>query len=459
MNPRTSVLVVDDERFVRESLAEVLAAEGWQVLTAENATAAARVIEESDLDAIVTDLKMPSGDGLSLLALANERGVAVPIVVITGHGTVAEAVAAMKAGAFDFLQKPVDPEELVLLVRRAIEHHGLLAEVRRLRERMRQREPRVLVGSSPALAAVRAEIARVAKSDAPVLITGESGTGKELAASEIHRLSAHADAPSVRVDCAAISEEMFESELFGHRRGSFPGAAADRAGRFAEAEGGTLVLDEVGALKPGQQAKLLRVLESGEYQVVGDPRRRYTTARVIATSNQGLGELVQQGALRADLYYRLARFPITMPPLRAHMEDLPEIAEHLIARAQYKERAFESTTRPRLSAEALEVLGSYGWPGNVRELRNVIERALILAGEAPITTELLQGILESALPSRPAVDAGDLHLRRNLDAAEKELVLRALARSQGKKKEAALMLGVDPRNLGYYLRKHKITDA
>jgi len=456
---RPSVLVVDDERFVRESLAEVLEAEGFRVLAAEGARAAVRVLAEESVSAIVTDLKMPAGDGLALLAEAKSREVGVPILVITGHGTVADAVAAMKAGAFDFLQKPVDPDELVLLVRRAVEHHGLVAEVRMLRERMREREPGVLVGRSRALATVREGIAQVAGTDACVLIGGESGTGKEVAAAEIHRLSARSAKSLVRVDCAAVSEELFESELFGHKQGAFAGAASDRAGRFAEAEGGTLVLDEVGALKPSMQAKLLRVLESGEYQMLGDPRTRYATARVIATTNQDLAALVQEGTFRADLYYRLDRFPIEMPPLRAHMEDLPEIAEHLLARAQYKERAFESTSRPRIPAETLEVLASYAWPGNVRELRNVLERALIVAGKGPLAPDLFRGILESAAPSRPLADAEDLHLRRNLDAAEKEIVQRALARSAGKKKEAALMLGIDPRNLGYYLRKHKITEG
>jgi two-component system NtrC family response regulator len=354
------------------------------------------------------------------------------------------------------VQKPVDPETLILLVRRAVEHHGLLAEVRALRARARERESRALVGHSPAIASIRARIAQVARSDATVLISGESGTGKELAAYEIHRLSPRGERAYVAVDCAAANPELFESELFGHRKGSFAGASADRVGRLAEAEGGTLVFDEVAALGLPLQSKLLRVLEGGEYTVLGESRQRLATARVIATTNQDLEALVASGAFRADLYWRLAQFPVVMPPLRAHMEDLPEIAEHLLARAQHKSRAFETSLAPRLSPEVLEVLGSYSWPGNVRELRNVLERALILCGDRPLEAELLRGILESAPPARQSSPTADLALRRNLDAVEKELVLAALARSQGVKKEAAHMLGIDPRNLGYYLRKHRI---
>ena len=456
MSRQEGVLVVDDERFVRESLAEILGAEGLRVRTAASAREAVSLLGEDSFSAIVTDLKMPSGDGLALLGSARELGVAVPIVVITGHGTVSDAVAAMKSGAFDFVQKPVDPEALVRLVRRAIEHHGLLAEVRALRARAREREARALVGHSGPIAAVRSKLAQVARSDATVLISGESGTGKELAAYEIHRLSPRGERAYVAVDCAAANPELFESELFGHRKGAFAGATADRTGRYAEAEGGTLVFDEVGALGLPLQSKLLRVLEGGEYTVIGEARQRLATARVIATTNQDLEALVTSGAFRADLYWRLAQFPVAMPPLRAHMEDLPEIAEHLLARAQHKERAFETSLAPRLSPEVLEVLGSYAWPGNVRELRNVLERALILCGDRPLEAELLRGILESAPPARQPAGSTDLQLRRNLDAVEKELVLAALARSQGVKKEAAHLLGIDPRNLGYYLRKHRI---
>jgi DNA-binding NtrC family response regulator len=456
---KSHILIVDDERFVRDSLAEMLSAEGFRVATASNGAEALKQLSSGSFDAIVSDLRMQKGDGLQLLSEAKSRAIETPIVLITGVGTVAEAVAAMKAGAFDFLQKPVEAEELTLAVRRAVEHKRLLSEVQHLRDRARsERETASLVGGSVAMNAVRARIAQVAPTDATVLLTGESGTGKELAANEIHRTSRRAPSPIVRVSCAAIPAELFESELFGHRKGAFAGATLEREGRFAEAEGGTLVLDEVGALAKPTQATLLRVLETGEYQVLGESGARFASARVIAITNEDLAAAVKNNAFRADLYYRLNVFPIEMPPLRAHIEDVREIAEHLLARIAGPAR--------RLDTQAVEVLASYGWPGNVRELRNVMERAVILYGASSrsspsspsyIDASLVRSLLEAG-PSTPPAGRAELHLRRNLDAVEREILLRALAASQGKKKEAAQLLGIDPRNLGYYLRKHAISD-
>jgi two-component system response regulator AtoC len=360
----------------------------------------------------------------------------------------------MKAGAFDFLQKPIDPEELLLLARRAAEHRRLLAEVASLRATVRGlRAPRILVGSSSRMARAKEAIAKVAPTDATVLLLGESGTGKELAAEEIHRSSARASRPFRRVHCASISDEALESELFHAERGA-----------FADAEGGTLVLDEVGVLSAGMQMKLLRLLEAGEARRAGTPTAHGPDVRVVATTNEDLAARVKAGTFRSDLYFRLNVFPIDMPPLRDHREDVPEIAEHLLAWAREQR---PGTARPagalRPTPEALEVLASYGWPGNVRELRNVLERAAIVAGDAEIDAQLVRGVLESApatpLPEEMREGARQFHLRKNLDAVERELVLRALAHTQGKKKEASLLLGIDPRNLGYYLRKHKITDT
>lgn len=456
MSSGPRVLIVDDEAFVRDSLSEVLKSEGFRTRTASGAVEAARLLDKETCEAIVTDLRMPSGDGLSLLAEAKRRGVAIPIIVITGVGTVAEAVAAMKAGAFDFMQKPVDPDELVLLVRRAVEHRALLAEVRKLRDTVEDlRGPIALAGSSPAMAQVKNSIAQVAPTDATVLLTGESGTGKEVAAEQIHRQSARAAKGSTWVHCATLLEEHFESELFGHKKGAFAGALADRIGKFAEAEGGTLVLNEIGGLSPGMQAKLLRVLETGEYQLIGDATLQHADVRVIAITNEDLSAKVKAGAFRSDLYYRLNLFPIEMPALRNHKQDIAEIGEHLLGRVRSTK---ELAGRVRLTHEAIEVLGSYGWPGNVRELRNVLERAVIVSGKGELDAELFANILESTLSSPAPREPREFHLRSNLDAAEREIVLRALAQSKGKKKEAANLLGIDPRNLGYYLRKHKITD-
>jgi DNA-binding NtrC family response regulator len=450
MNPGPSVLIVDDEAFVRDSLSEVLAAEGWRTHTAVGAREAVELLSGQRVDVIFTDLRMPGGDAFLLLEQARAGAVEIPIIVITGVGTVSEAVRAMKAGAFDFLQKPVDPEELVLLARRAAEHRRLLSEVKSLRDTIQGlRAPRVLVGSSERMARVRGLISQVAPTDTAVLITGETGTGKELAAEEIHRQSRRATRPLRRVHCAAVSEGAFENELFGRDRGA-----------LAEAEGGTLVLDEIGVLTPALQTKLLRVLETGEYQSPGDPTVHVADVRLIAITNEDLPGRVKSGSFRADLFYRLNVFPIPMPPLREHREDVPGIVDHFLdwARRQLPGAA-TSAAAPRIGTEALEVLSSYGWPGNVRELRNVLERAAILAGERELDAALVRGILESALSAPLSSAPRELHLRKNLDAAEREIILRALAQTQGKKKEAALLLGIDPRNLGYYLRKHGIADA
>ena len=470
-----TVLLVDDEAFVRDSLAEIVAAEGFRVLSADGVPAAVKLLRTETVQAIVTDLRMPSGDGIALLGEAKNLGVNVPIVVMTGMGTVADAVAAMRGGAYDFLQKPVEPEQLVLLLRRALEHYALQRDVRNLQSALeRTGDDRSFAGDSAATKKILESAGQVAASEATVLVTGESGVGKELVAEEIHRRSRRASKPLVRINCAAVPDQLFESEFFGHRRGAFTGAIADRAGRFAEAEGGTLILDEIGTLKPEMQAKLLRVLESGEYQCIGEARTRRADVRVIAITNEELERRVKEGQFRADLYYRLAIFPIEVPPLRKRKDDLPALTSALLARLRGR-RGDQAQAVDRLSPAALEVLASHDWPGNVRELRNVLERALITAGGATPDAALFRTLLEPALlagspagssasgagpvaasSAEAAAAADEHHLRTNLDAAEKALVLKALAKADGVKKDAAGLLGIDPRNMGYYFRKHGI---
>ena len=485
MTSRHTVLVVDDEPFVRQSLQDMLQGEGLRVVAAEDPRAARKLLASEPVDLVLADLQMPQGGGLALLDEVAAQGAGLPVIVITGVGTIASAVAAMKAGAFDFLQKPIDPGQLLLQIQRALEHRRLLADLSYLRRAADDRgAPERLVGDSPAMARLRETIEQVARSDATVLITGESGTGKELVADQIHRAGTRAARHLVRVNCAAVPEAHFESEFFGHRKGAVPGATSARAGRFAEAEGGTLVLDEIGTLRPEMQAKLLQVLEGGEYQVVGESRTRRSDVRVIAVSNEPLAARVQAGSFRPDLYYRLSIVPIEVPPLRQHKEDLPAIAAHLMQRLVATRAAGARATVqaaglapaaavaagdvPALSPATLELLAAYDWPGNVRELRNLFERALILSGGHAPDERLYRSLLESSLPDSGATGGGvgaggsggkgDLHLRTRLDATEKEIVLAALARSEGKKKEAAHLLGIDPRNLGYYLRKHDIKD-
>ncbi|HKE00496.1 MAG TPA: sigma-54 dependent transcriptional regulator, partial [Planctomycetota bacterium] len=418
--------------------------------------------DETDLDAILSDLKLPDGDALELLRRAADHRPNVPTVVFSGVGTVAHAVEAMKAGALDFLSKPVDPGALLAVVRRAVEHHGLVEEVRRLKAAV---PPEVMqariIGSSRALQDVLALARRAAATDARVLLQGESGTGKELLALEIHRASRRARRPFVRVNCGAIPESLFESEMFGHKRGAFTGASEERLGVFAEAHGGTIALDEVGALPLEAQAKLLRVLETGEYARVGESRPRHADARVIAITNEDLAERVRAGSFREDLYFRLNVVPIVVPPLRDRKEDLPELSAHLLERIARR----DGGPARRLAPSAAEVLARHDWPGNVRELRNVLERATIVGPGGPIAAETLDGILAAGFlrsddaEGADAIRLGDdLHLRSRTEAFQREVIREALARSGGVRKECARLLGVDARNLAYYIRKHGLAE-
>ncbi len=450
MSTKIGVLIVDDEAYVRDSLAELLRAEGMRVATANGATEALDVLAKKRFDVIVTDLRMPSGDGIALLEESRAAGIAIPILVITGVGTVAEAVAAMKAGAFDFLQKPVDPDELALLVRRAAERRELEAEVASLRRTVARLEtPQHVVAASPAMSRVMQRVQQVAATDTTVLVRGESGVGKELIATEIHRRGARARGPFVVLDAASINEDSFDGVLFGVRGGD--------GGRIAEAEGGTLVLDNVGALPPSVQARFLRVIESRNYQQPGSGREREADVRWIATTAEDLKQRVAQNSFRSDLLFRIAGFPIDVPPLRERLEDVPELGSLFLA-ASRSRIAGTRQAAEALEAEVLELLTSYAWPGNVRELANALERAAILSEGRPLDTELLRDVLEISVAPRPALAGAEWNLRRNLDQLERSLVLKCIAKTRGKKREACDLLGIDARNLGYYVRKHKIRE-
>jgi len=454
MKPSERVLLVEDEEFVRESMTEVLEAEGLGVTCARTVAEAREVLAKERVDLVLTDLRLPGGDGMQLLGGEEDAG-GPPVVMITGHGTVDDAVVAMKQGAYDFLQKPIAPEQLSIVVRRALEHGRVVRELHRLRDSVdRERSGRSLVGSSARMQGVRDLVAQVAPTSATVLIRGESGTGKELAAAEVHRLSDRAQGPLVLVNCAAVPTSLFESEFFGHRRGAYSGAHADREGRFAEAAGGTLVLDELHTLSAEVQAKLLRVLETGEYQMLGESRTRVVDTRIVAVTNMDLEQLIDDGSFRSDLYYRLNVFPLELPPLREHKEDLPEIAAELLARGG----KVAGGGSVELDADALSLLGAYDWPGNVRELRNVLERAAILSLPGKrIEADVLRRVLAPP-PGRAGAEPRTLNLRERLEATERDLLREALARSGGSRKEAARMLGLDPKNMSYYLRKHDLAD-
>jgi len=450
LSTKIGVLVVDDEAYVRDSLAELLRSEDMRVATAGGAEEALAILARKRFDVIVTDLKMPSGDGIALLEESRAVGIAIPILVITGLGTVSEAVAAMKAGAFDFLQKPVDPDELVLLVRRAAERRALEVEVASLRREVaRLGTPQYLVARSPAMSRTVQLIDQVAPTDSTVLVRGESGSGKDLVAAEIHRRSPRAHGPFVVIDASSLTEDSFEIEVTGARGG--------KGGRLAEAEGGTLVLDNVGALPLSVQARFLRLIDAQGYVSSGSARERETGVRWIATTAQDLKQRVRDGSFRADLMFRLDVFPVDVPALRDRREDLADLAALLLAAARARISG-GSESLVGLDDESVETLQSFGWPGNVRELSNALERAAILSAGRPIDAVLLRDVLEITLAPRPVSGAAELNLRRNLEKLERSLVLEAVAKTRGKKREACDLLGIDARNLGYYLRKHKIRD-
>jgi len=448
--PGARVLVVEDEAYVRDSLLDVLRSRGFNPSGVDGAAAALRVLERSPVDVVLTDLRMPGQTGIDLIRKIQASSPEVPVVVLTGHGSIAAAVECLKAGASDFILKPADPAALEIALQRALASRALKREVRYLRGALAADERPL--GMSPAWVRSMAMVEAAARSDATVLLRGESGTGKELLARLIHRQSTRAAHPYVRVNCAAVPVDIWESEFFGHRKGSFTGAAADREGRFHLADGGTLFLDEVGAMPLPAQAKLLRAIQDGEFDRVGDEQPTRVDVRIVAATNSDLEADIKAGRLRQDLYYRLAVLQIHVPPLRERLEDIALLAARFAADVA----ARQGQPAPELSAQSASRLQAYSWPGNVRELQNVIERALILnpgRGLEDLDIAPEAGLARDVRRDEPGTE---LNLREVLSQHERELILEAQRRSKGVRKEAARLLGIDPRNLGYYLRKHEI---
>lgn len=448
--PRARVLVVEDEAYVRDSLVAILGARGFEVVAAATLAEAEARLARSPVDVVLTDLRLPGADGLELVRRFQAASPDLPVVVLTGHGTVVSAVECLRAGASDYILKPAEPEALEVALERALAARSLRREVRYLRSAA-ARGAGAPIGQSPAWKRAMGMVDAAAPTDSTVLLIGESGTGKELLARRLHAFSPRASAPFVRVNCAAVPLEMFESEFFGHRKGAFTGAASEREGRFKLADDGTLLLDEVGAMPAAGQAKLLRVIQDGEFERLGDEQPSRVDVRILAATNADLEAEVQQGRFRADLFFRLNVVRIDVPPLRERLEDIPLLAQHFVQEVASR----LGRAAPALPPETLARMRSYPWPGNVRELRNVIERALILdPREGLQNLELLPaGSAASAAPGGSA-QAGDLNLREALGRTERELLLEALRRARQVRKDAAQLLGVDPRNLSYYLRKH-----
>jgi DNA-binding NtrC family response regulator len=450
--PRAHVLVVDDEDYVRDSLLAVLAARGYSAVGARSAAEAMSLLSKIPVDVVLSDLSMPNGDGLELLRRLQTSSPDTPVVILTGHGTVVSAVECLKAGASDYILKPADPEAIEVAFERALESRSLRREVRYLRT-VAAGDAVEPVGESAAWRRVMAMVDAAAATDSTVLLLGESGTGKELLARRIHDRSARASAPFVRVNCAAVPLEMWESEFFGHRKGAFTGATADRDGRFRLAHRGTLLLDEIGAMPTAGQAKLLRVIQDGEFDRLGDVQPTRVDIRIVASTNSDLASEARAGAFRLDLFYRLNVVAIDVPPLRQRPEDIP-----LLVRAFAREiSARLGRAAPIVSPATVARLRAYSWPGNVRELRSVVERALVLDPVHGLDGVDMLPILTAA--SAPEPPGSDLNIREAVSRLERDLVIEAQRRSGGLQKEAARLLGIDPRNLGYYLRKHSLVEG
>ncbi|HEV8266311.1 MAG TPA: sigma-54 dependent transcriptional regulator [Gemmatimonadales bacterium] len=450
MSPR--ILLVDDEANIRKMVGALLASEGFETVEAPNGQAALALVADDPPDVVLLDLLMPPGpDGLATLEQIKKRAPDVPVVMMSGKANLADAVRATKLGAFQFLEKPLTPEGVLVALRGALELRRTLAENRRLHEQLGHADP--LIGPSRAMEELRAMIARVAPTESRVLITGESGTGKELVASAIHRQSARAGKPFVTVNSAAIPRDLVESEMFGHERGAFTGATERRQGRFELADGGTLFLDEVGDLSPEAQAKLLRVLETGVVERLGGERPLTVDVRVLAATNKDLAQGVRQGSFREDLWFRLNVLPIAIAPLRERPDDVPPLVRHFAARC-----AARLGRAVQFDAGALQLLTAYRWPGNVRELANLVERLAILAAAVTVTADDVAQVLpqDGGRPSggtaaEPAWH--DVSLAQTLDQYERELIARALSASRGNVAEAARRLSTDRANLYRRMRR------
>jgi DNA-binding NtrC family response regulator len=446
------LLVVDDEIELMDALRETLAGQGYETAGATSGAEGLRLLADGDFDILLSDLMMPGMDGIDLLKRALEIDPDLIGVIMTGQGTVPTAVEAMKAGAFDYLLKPFKLPAVLPVLERAMAVRRLKQENVRLRRYVGSlvfESPRYrLVGSGPAMRRVVQLLEKVAPTDAAVLIRGPSGTGKELVARALHHNSRRRDRPLVTVNCAALQENLLESELFGHEKGAFTGAANAKPGLVEVAEGGTLFIDEIAEMPPGMQAKLLRVLEDGHYRRVGGTREAHADVRVIAATNKDLEAEQKAGRFREDLYYRLNVVTVALPPLRERREDIPELVAHFL------ESRPLGPTRHHVDDEALAALKRYDWPGNIRELANVLERAQILAEGDTITVDDLPANLFTA-SGAPASVADPRHL----DEVERRHVEDVLRQEKGNKLRAAKILGISRRALYRLLAKYSIADA
>ncbi|RMG66520.1 MAG: sigma-54-dependent Fis family transcriptional regulator [Nitrospirae bacterium] len=467
-----NILVIDDDPTVRDVLKEFLLTEGYNISLAEDGIKGLESLKSSPYDVVLLDLMMPGMHGIEVLRNMQETvNATTPCIIITAHGTIQNAVEAMKLGAFDYITKPFRLDEVAIVIKRALEFSGIKKENLRLKKELKKRyESHGLIGSSPAMQKIYDLIEKIADTDSTVLITGESGTGKELVAKILHYNSSRSDRNFVPLNCAAIPKDLLESELFGHEKGAFTGAVSTRIGRFELANGGTLFLDEIGELDPNLQVKLLRVLQEREFERVGSTKTIKVDVRIIAATNQKLEELVKEGRFREDLYYRLNVIPIHLPPLRERKEDIPLLVQYFLQ----KQSEIKKKAPPRIGKQIMNIFMAYDWPGNVRELENLIERLTILNSGEDVKLSDLPQKFHSITPVKyeePSLEELDIKepeisvtpqgvdLNRILDSIEEKLILQALELSNGVKSKAAELLGLNRTTLVEKMKKKGIQFA
>jgi DNA-binding NtrC family response regulator len=449
------ILLVEDKDSLRAMLKLALESQGHHVIEARDEPEAIAALRDSQPALVLSDLRLPKGDGMGVLRAVKDLDTELPVIVMTAHGSIQDAVEAMKHGALDFLAKPVDPDHLLLLVSRALEQQRLLSDYRLLKEEAAARRGGpAIIGEAPALRQVMASIERAAGTDTTVLLEGESGTGKELCARALHDRSARASGPFVAINCAAIPENLLEAELFGYERGAFTGATQRKIGKFEMAQRGTIFLDEIGEMPLALQAKMLRAIETKRIERLGGGASIQVDVRIVAATNRMLRQAVANRQFREDLYFRLSVFPVTIPPLRERKEDIPKLAHHFVERV-----ARDVGKKVTLSAEALQMLVEHSWPGNVRELQNAIERAVILAdGERILPRHLsLPTQLSAAIDPWEMLDwSGTLAdvSARFVAEAEKRKIQLALKQASGDKGRAADLLQINFKALGAKLRQY-----
>ena len=445
MPRRAEILLVDDEEALCTAAEKILVKEGYRVSTVNTAQDGLAKFESEGADLLITDLMLPDLDGISLLKRAKELRPTIEVIVITGHGTVEKAVEAMRLGAYDFIEKPLDRNALLKTVSKAVEKQRLADENRRLREQLQQqRGEEALIGNSETMVAVKKLIRQIAPTDVSILIQGESGSGKEVAADVIHELSQRRENSIVKISCAAIPETLLESELFGYERGAFTGASGSKPGKFEVADGGTLFLDEIAEMSPQLQAKLLRVLQDGRFQRLGSTKDIQVDVRVISATHVNIQNAITERNFREDLFYRLNVVNLALPPLRQRLDDIPLLAEHFLrkyaARMQKEVRA--------IAPAALDQLMGHSWPGNVRELENAMQRAIAVASSDTIQSfQLITMISAGRTSSQSLGPAVTIPIGTTMSEAEERMITETLNQCGGDKEKAAKLLGISSRTL------------